>query len=283
MTTKLLVVLSGGQDSTTCLAMAEADARVSGIDEIHAVTFDYGQRHDREIQAARDVANLFGIGESRGFHEVVKVGPILAGRSPLTNAAEQLEQYKDHDSMAAIIGDRIEKTFVPMRNALFLTLAANRAAVMGASGIVTGVCQADNANYPDCRATFIQAQQLAINEALGYLGDDRHIRIWAPLMFMSKAASVRTMLELGYRRYATLAYSHTAYDGQYPPVGKDHASVLRAHGFEMAGYPDPLVLRAHMEGLMPLPKTANYARGALNNDLMDCIRQHAATLKAYAA
>jgi 7-cyano-7-deazaguanine synthase len=184
---------------------------------------------------------------------------VLAGRSPLTNPDEKLEQYSDHDSMAAIIGDRVELTFVPMRNALFLTIAANRAAVIAGDGtcdVITGVCQADNANYPDCRQSFIDAQQGMVAQALGQPGMIDYV---TPLMNMSKAESIKLALHLGDDAFAALAWSHTAYDGQYPPVGKDHATVLRAHGFEEAGEPDPLIVRAWLAGDLPaLPSTTNY-------------------------
>lgn len=247
---KVLVVLSGGQDSTTCLAWAVR----AGYD-VSAVTFNYNQRHSRELQAARDVARIAGITN----HEVVDIGPILNGTSPLTNPTEQLETYDNYAEMDAIIGDRVEKTFVPMRNALFLTLAANRAVCAGANALVTGVCEADNANYPDCRESFIKAQEWTVNEALGTntkAGDPNYIKIVTPLIQMTKAKSIQMMQSLGCLEW--LAWSHTAYDGQYPPVGKDHASVLRAQGFVEADLPDPLVVRAAYTGLMDLPATSNY-------------------------
>jgi 7-cyano-7-deazaguanine synthase len=249
---RALVVLSGGQDSTICLFWAKARYR-----EVHAVTFDYNQRHRIEVEGARTVASLAGVAS----HEVVELGPILKGRSPLTNPAEELETYTDHASMELTIGDRVELTFVPMRNALFLTLAANRASCLNAGHIVTGVCQADNANYCDCRLIFINDQQNAINSALGTEATSEYV-IDTPLMDLGKAESIDLALRLE-GCYTALAYSHTAYTGAYPPTTKDHASVLRAHGFEQAGVPDPLVVRAHWEGLMELPETANYdmARG----------------------
>lgn len=275
-----LVVLSGGQDSTTCLALAMAAKEAGTLSAVHAITFDYGQRHRREIDAAYQIGRLAGVDS----HEFVEVGPILASTSPLTNRGEELEQYADHDSMAAIIGNRVEKTFVPMRNALFLTLAANRAVVLDATVIMTGVCQADNANYPDCRQDFITAQEYAINEALGRnqgagSDDSEAIRIETPLMNLSKAESIKTLLGLGLERFAWLAFSHTAYDGQYPPLGKDHATVLRAHGFYEAGLPDPLVVRAYMEALMLLPTSSNYNEFPLG--LTKAIRQHQETIASW--
>jgi len=263
-----LVVLSGGQDSTTCLVWA-----LMNYARVQAITFNYGQRHNIELQAAQDVVNLAGeIAEARGkpwaawragelMHEIVDVGPILAGRSPLTDPSATLERYGSFDEMDKVIGDRVELTFVPMRNALFLTLAANRAALIdGGVDIVTGVCEADNANYPDCRGPFIDAQRLAINTALG--ADTREdvmpVNILTPLIGATKAESIFMLAGYGMDALCLLAFSHTAYDGAYPP-GNDHASVLRAHGFEQACVPDPLIVRAVIEGhIQHFPDAPNY-------------------------
>lgn len=255
-----MVVLSGGQDSTTCLGWALAT-----FDHVECVTFDYNQKHFIELEAAKNVVAFFERQTGRTIpHEVVQIGDsTFAGMSPLTNPDEQLETYSNHDEMEQVIGDRVEKTFVPMRNAVFLMLAANRAAVAGCGNLVTGVCQADNANYPDCRQVFINDAEAAINTALGIEAQEDHpdtigdFRILTPLMNMSKAESIMLALQLPHT-FEALKWSHTAYDGQYPPVGKDHASVLRAHGFEQANVPDPLVLRAWAEGRMELPATDNY-------------------------
>src|SRR3990167_1591735 len=241
---KTVVVLSGGQDSTTALYWALHD----GMDVAAAVTFDYNQRHSREIEAATIITGMAGVP-----HEIITLGPILKGRSPLTDPNAQLEQYQDYQQMDKVIGDRVELTFVPMRNALFLTIAANRAICLDAHSLVTGVCQADNANYPDCRKSFIMAQEEAINQALGI----EDFMIYSPLMNLPKWESVKLAQTLPGCMEA-LAYTHTAYDGSYPPIGKDHATILRAHGFEQAGVPDPLIIRAWKEGLMELPGTGNY-------------------------
>lgn len=240
---KALVVLSGGQDSTTCLYWALREGY-----EVSGVTFDYGQRHKIEIHAALQIAKMAGINT-----EVVLLGPILAGTSPLTSGAE-LEQYKDFNSLPG----GLEKTFVPYRNQLFLTVAANRAYVAGADVLVTGVCQEDFGGYPDCRRTFIDALEVTCSRG-SHTGDGvpGPLRIITPLMDLTKAQSVKLAQSLPGCMTA-LAYSHTAYDGAYPPVGKDHATLLRAKGFFEADVADPLVLRAVREGLMPLPSTANY-------------------------
>jgi 7-cyano-7-deazaguanine synthase len=246
---KALVVLSGGQDSTTCLFWAKQK-----FDEVHAITFDYGQRHALEIDAAHTVARMAGAAS----HEVVSVPNCLVSASPLISE-NSLEQYASHAAMEKIIGGRREATFVPMRNALFLTIAANRAEALGIPNLVTGVCAMDNANYDDCRAIFINAAQFYINTALGH--DHRgtpSIKIHAPLMYMTKAETVQLSSELP-GCWEALAHSHTSYDGKYPPTDMNHANVLRAEGFLQAGLPDPLVLRAYKEGLMDLPDTPNYA------------------------
>lgn len=261
---KALVVFSGGQDSTTCLGWALAN-----YDAVSCITFDYGQRHRREIEAAEAVIQHFEDAyDCKIPHEVVRVPDILRSASPLTSANE-LETYANAEEMERIIGDRVEKTFVPMRNTLFLTIAANRAVAAGIDTLVTGVCQEDNANYPDCRQEFIWALGEAFDRSLRQPGTEEPpvLRIETPLMHRSKADTVRLALDTPYT-YAALAWSHTAYDGQFPPTGKDHASVLRAHGFEQAERPDPLVLRAHYLGLMDLPKTPNYRDAASFTEAM---------------
>ena len=247
---KALVVLSGGQDSTTCLFIAKHN-----FDEVHAITFDYGQRHAIEIDSACKVAKMADVAS----HEIIDVRNMLVSSSPLTSDAI-LEQYENAEQMEHVIGTRIEKTFVPMRNMLFLTIAMNRAVAREIPCVITGICQADNANYPDCTEVFRDGFQAAANFALGTAGvnpTDDHFRILTPLMTLTKAqtaAVAYTMPDC----WEALAYSHTSYDGKYPPTDMNHANVLRAKGFEDAGLPDPLVLRAVREGLMAMPSTGNY-------------------------
>lgn len=254
---KWLVVLSGGQDSTTCLFWAKQAAVAytasTGHDsEVHAITFDYGQRHWLELEAAEKVAKLAGVTS----HEIVQVPNCLKSTSPLLDQDNELERYESHQQMEQVIGKRVELTFVPMRNTLFLTIAANRAIALGCKDIVAGVCQEDNANYPDCREFYIFVLEQAFNESLG-LKVHNKLRIHTPLMHLTKCETVQLASRLP-GCYQALAYSHTSYDGKYPPTDMNHANVLRAKGFEDAGIPDPLVVRAYDEGLMSLPATPNY-------------------------
>lgn len=479
---KALVIFSGGQDSTTCLGYA-----LENFKEVACVTFDYGQRHVIEIESAKEVVAFFEARTSRNIaHEIVKVPDgCLTGTSFLTDKSRDVETFDDFSDMSrknAAKSDKLDKSFVPMRNPLFLTIAANRAACMGAKVLITGVTAADfaeygefswpwlagfvdaegcftvvngdkprlsisqkdpellyrigrwvveqipealfsvyakpdgdselyfgsrslqqilekmsphmqsdrrreqaercgcsllrkeamsdayvaafwegdgsviskitqtrvarsgewrgggkgvtatfaflihqkdeqvleniqdylghgylrqrktqnkiwdlvlhdgpvsakllkrfrphinvlgsfkkitkwrhnigldagffNPPYPDCTPDFIRGMQKTIQSSLA----NEELSIVTPVMFKTKAQAIRMAGALPHTMEA-LAYSHTAYDGKYPPTGKDHASVLRAQGFFEAGVADPLVLRAYHEGLMTLPRTANY-------------------------
>ena len=245
MTTKALVILSGGQDSTTCLYWAKEN-----FDEVHAVTFDYGQRHRIEVDAAIKVAEMAGVAS----HEVVTLPGILKSTSPLTSDND-LERYENAEQMEKTIGSRVELTFIPMRNTFFFTVAVNRALALGIRNLVTGICQEDNANYPDCTEDFRELFEDTVNQSLGL--DFGSVQIHAPLMYLSKADTVHLASSMAGCLDA-LAYSHTSYDGKYPPTDMNHSNVLRAKGFEDAGVPDPLVVRAVWEGLMSLPESSNY-------------------------
>lgn len=245
---KVLVVLSGGQDSTTCLFLC----KMHGL-EVHAVTFDYGQRHAAELEAARRIGELAGVAS----HEFIKLPEgILKSSSPLVDKSAELAQYADHQSLPG----GLEKTFVPMRNMLFFTIAANRAYALGINVLVTGVCEEDSGGYPDCRQDFItlMSNVVTVGAFNGEDGAPEGFGFYTPVLHLTKAESVKLALQIP-GAYAALAYSHTSYDGAYPPTGHDHATLLRAKGFEQAGVPDPLILRAVGDELMEFPDTPNYA------------------------
>lgn len=246
---KVLIVLSGGQDSTTCLALAK-----ELYEEVHCITFDYGQTHKKEITSAEIVTKIFDVQS----HEILKIGNVLKGTSPLVSG-EKLEEFQNWKKLPG----GLEKTFVPGRNALFLTLAGNRAYCIdpqsGAVDIMTGVSQEDFGGYPDCREQFILAQEETINEMLGFDHYDKGkgLRIKTPLINLTKKQTVEFAMIL-HNCYYALQFSHTGYDGEYPPISKNHANLLRAKGFEQANIPDPLILRACNDELMPFPETLNY-------------------------
>lgn len=240
---KALVILSGGQDSTTCLFWAKKN-----FDEVHAVTFYYGQRHVIELDAAEKVAEIAGV-ES---HEFVEIPNCLKSTSPLTSDTK-LEKYESFEQMEKTVGKKVESTFVPMRNMLFFAIAMNRAIYLGCDTLVTGICATDNANYPDCTAQFLEAFNHAASTSLGV----DNFQVVAPLLFNTKCETVEMAYEMP-DCWKALAYSHTSYDGKYPPTDNNHSNILRAQGFLEAGLPDPLVVRAVVEGLMPMPTTKNY-------------------------
>lgn len=236
MSRRYVVLLSGGQDSTTCLFWTLA--RDPAPDEVLCLSVAYGQRHARELQAAEQVIKIARehYPDVEISHEVMDVGDILLSTSPLVSGNE-LGQYESVEDLPG----GVEPTFVPGRNLLFLLLAANRAAFIEATGIVTGVCEEDFGGYFDCRRDFVDAMEIAI--AQGFVGKNQWADILTPLMHLSKKESVELALSLkGCMR--ALAYSHTCYAGEYPPCGKCHACHLRIRGFEEAGVEDPLIARA---------------------------------------
>lgn len=241
---KSLVILSGGQDSTTCLFWAKKN-----FEEVHAITFDYGQRHIIELEAAKKVAELACVKS----HEIIQVPNCLHSTSPLTSD-NKLDKYESHEAMEQEVGDRIEKTFVPMRNTLFFTIAMNRAVELGCIHLVTGICGTDNANYPDCTEDFRKAFETMANLSLG----TTQFHIHAPLMKNTKADTCTMAFNMGNGCWKALAYSHTSYDGKYPPTDNNHSNILRAQGFLEANLPDPLVVRAVMEGVMERPEIPAY-------------------------
>ncbi|MDJ1168311.1 7-cyano-7-deazaguanine synthase QueC [Roseofilum sp. BLCC_M154] len=223
--TEALVILSGGQDSTTCAALATQQ-----FDRTHGLTFDYQQRHRIELESAQAVAKKLGLAS----HEILSVGPILASTSPLVSQTALAE----YESAEALPGG-IEATFIPGRNILFLTLAANRAARLGIRDIVLGVCETDFAGYWDCRQSFIDAMGVALGE--GMYGDGGAYRIHTPLMNLTKAESVKLAQEvLGDRFESVMELTHTCYAGVKGGCGKCHACILRDRGFQEAGIDDPI-------------------------------------------
>jgi 7-cyano-7-deazaguanine synthase len=212
-----VVLLSGGQDSTTCLAWALKRFR-----RVEAATIDYGQRHRVELDAAAAIARAAGVAQ--------RVIPCDSFRALGGNALTGDEAVASGVRAA----NQLPNTFVPGRNLIFLSLAAAWAYQLGISELVTGVCQTDSSGYPDCRADTMAALQEALR-----CGMDAPFTIHTPLMHLTKAQTVTMLRDLG--ALPLLALSHTCYNGLRPPCGTCPACVLRAKGFAEAGIADPLV------------------------------------------
>ena len=220
LNTQALVVLSGGQDSTTCLYWA---LDKFGSDAVEAITFDYGQRHRVELGCAARVAEFAGVP-----HTVMPIDTFAAlGGNALTDQNIGVQK-------AADIETDLPNTFVPGRNIVFLTFAAAYAWQRNIEHLVTGVAQTDYSGYPDCRQETIEALQLTLR-----LGMASNVVIHTPLMSLSKKETVLLARDLG--ALEAMALTHTCYDGRRPPCGECPACVLRARGFDEAGIEDPLL------------------------------------------
>lgn len=223
-----LIVLSGGQDSATCLALA----KWQGFDPLYTISFDYGQRHRIELECAEKLAKRAG-----AIHKVVPINTFEH-----IAVSRLLEKESDISEAHPIDGD-LPASFVPGRNLIFLTFAAAYAYGLGIRKIFTGVCETDFSGYPDCRKQTIDALELAINLGLGL---DQYIKIETPLMHITKAETIKKMQT--YRCLDWYEDTHTCYNGQRPPCGKCPACKLREKGFEEAGVYDPLITTVRVGG-----------------------------------
>ena len=228
MINKGLVVLSGGQDSTTTALIAKNEC-----EELHGVTFDYGQKHKIEIKSGIKIAKLLQF----KTHEIIKISDVLKSTSPLVNKKKKLEKYDFPEE----IPKGIEPTFIPSRNILFLTIASNRAVLHDCKIIYAGVCEEDYGGYPDCRKIFIDSMQKSIG--LGISGLVKYIKIKTPLMKLTKKKSVKIAVKNSKSMEEfnkIFKETHTCYDGIKGGCGKCHACVLRDRGFKEAGITDPI-------------------------------------------
>jgi 7-cyano-7-deazaguanine synthase len=215
MSRRAVVLLSGGLDSATTLAIARAE----GFD-CHALSFRYGQRHAAELDAAARVAKAVGAKE----HVILDIDLRKFGGSALT---DEIAVPKDRD-----LDDTIPVTYVPARNTIFLSFALGYAEVLGARDIFIGVNALDYSGYPDCRPEYIAAFQHMADLATKAGVEGNRVTIHAPLIQMTKAQIIRKGLELGVDFELTLSCYDPSPDGD--PCGRCDACQLRAKGFAEA-------------------------------------------------
>jgi 7-cyano-7-deazaguanine synthase len=232
MAPKAVVLLSGGLDSTTTLAVAQAQGF-----QVYAISFDYGQRHKIELEAARRVAARMGAME----HLIVQVNLRTIGASALTSEVP-VPRGRSLDEMVR----EIPVTYVPARNTVFLSLALAWAEALGAQDIFIGVNALDYSGYPDCRPEYIEAFTRMANLGTKAGVEGRPFRIHTPLISLTKAEIVRKGLELG----VDYSITHSCYDPSPNgrPCGACDSCLLRAKGFEEAGAKDPITIHRRMDG-----------------------------------
>jgi 7-cyano-7-deazaguanine synthase len=223
---RAVVLLSGGLDSSTCLAIA----RAQGFD-CYALSFRYGQRHEqRELDAAAQVARALGAIEQR----VIEIDLRSIGGSALTDDAIAVPKGRD----AEAIGAGVPVTYVPARNTIFLSFALAWAEVLESADLFIGVNALDYSGYPDCRPAFIAAFEALAREATAAgVEGGVELKIHAPLLELDKAGIVRRGVELG----VDYGLTHTCYDPEPEGAcGRCDACLLRLKGFEQAGVSDPI-------------------------------------------
>ena len=223
-----VVLLSGGLDSTTCLAIARAE----GFAPV-ALSFRYGQRHTVELDCARAVAEAAGV-----EHLVADIDLAAFGGSALVDDTLEVPKHDDVDQLAADSDEGIPITYVPARNTIFLSFALAVAEVRGAADVFIGVNAVDYSGYPDCRPEFIAAFEKMANLATKMTTADP-FKIHTPLINLKKSQIIRRGIDLG----VDYSMTHSCYDpdAQGRACGHCDSCLLRKKGFIEAGVPDPTV------------------------------------------
>ena len=218
---KAVVLLSGGLDSTTTLAKAIADGN-----EVTALSFDYGQRHSKELVSASNVAKHYGV-----KHVIVKID-LSMFRSALTDKNIDVPENRDESQM----GGDIPVTYVPSRNIIMMSVAAGLCESIDAEKIYIGANVIDYSGYPDCRPEFFYAFQKMLEVGTKSGVEGHAIKIETPILSLSKAEIVK----LGKELEAPLHLTWSCYEGGEKACGKCDSCQLRLKGFEEAGYEDEI-------------------------------------------
>lgn len=221
---KAVVLLSGGLDSTTCLAFAQSKGYAC-----YALSFTYGQRHHSELAAASRIATQMGALE----HKVVALDVGLFSGSALTDRSIDVPEYQ--------AGEVIPVTYVPARNTIFLAMALGYAESIGATAIFIGASSVDYSHYPDCRPEFIEAFQALATLATKTGVEGKPIAIEAPLQYLSKAQTIQLGTQLGVQYGLTVSCYQANEAGE--ACGDCDSCAFRKKGFKEAGVTDPTLYR----------------------------------------
>ncbi len=218
---KAVVLLSGGLDSCTCMAVAKS----KGYD-VYPISFNYHQRHSIELEGAKKIAAFYGVKR----HLIIETNMDAIGGSALTDKKIEVPEGDTHRT-------DVPDTYVPARNLIFLSYAVGYAEVLGASHVYIGVNSVDYSGYPDCRPEFIQRfQELSDYATTATAVKGKHITIETPLQNLSKAEIVKLGVKLG----APYKFTHSCYKGGEKACGVCDSCKLRLEGFREAGVEDPI-------------------------------------------
>ena len=218
---KAVVLLSGGLDSCTCMAVAKS----KGYD-VYPISFNYHQRHSIELEGAKKIAAFYGVKR----HLIIETNMDAIGGSALTDKKIEVPEGDTHRT-------DVPDTYVPARNLIFLSYAVGYAEVLGASHVYIGVNSVDYSGYPDCRPEFIQRfQELSDYATTATAVKGKHITIETPLQNLSKAEIVKLGVKLG----APYEFTHSCYKGVEKACGVCDSCKLRLEGFREAGVEDPI-------------------------------------------
>lgn len=220
---KAVVLLSGGLDSSTCVGIAKNEGY-----EIYALTFNYGQRHNKEIESAKAIAEYFCVAE----HRIIDIDLRQIGGSALTDDSIEVPEDRDLE----IIGEDIPKTYVPARNTILLSFALAYAEVIDADAIYIGANALDYSGYPDCRPEYYKAFEEVARLGTKRGVEGRPVEIKFPLINMSKSEIIRTGIRLG----VPYELTWSCYKGGKKACGVCDACKLRIKGFKEAGFADPI-------------------------------------------
>lgn len=225
---KAVILVSGGLDSATVLAIAKAEGY-----QIYPLSFYYSQRHKVELEKAGKVIESMNIDS----HKIFNIDLAAFGGSALTDKKIDVPKYDSAND----IGNNVPVTYVPARNTVFLSLALAYAETLGAYDIFIGAHSQDSANYPDCREDFLKSYEIMANKAVSFTSEENKIKVHAPLINMTKAEIIAKGLTLQVDYSNTISCYDATVDGI--SCGKCHACLVRLDGFRANNIKDPVIYR----------------------------------------